>query len=129
MKCFDGRSADFQVCRAAGVPTCGWSADLEIGDTAGWETCATNLHPSAGGMNSFAVQRLQYFLNRSIAMLTASFLTPRWTRILATLVIGPSKTRATWKAINSPANLVAMMEDLRSQPAAPFNHPWKQPTA
>jgi hypothetical protein len=65
MKCIDGRSADFQVCRAAGVPTCGWSADLEIGDTAGLETCATDLDPPAVGMNSFAVQRLQYFLNRS----------------------------------------------------------------
>jgi len=67
MKCVDGRSADFQVCRAAGVPTCGWSADLEIGDTAGLETCATDLHPPTVGMNSFAVQRLQYFLNRSNA--------------------------------------------------------------
>jgi hypothetical protein len=56
MKCVDGRSADFQVCRAAGVPTCGWSADLEIGDTAGLETCATNLHPPAVGMNSFATE-------------------------------------------------------------------------
>jgi hypothetical protein len=38
-------SADFQVCRVAGFPT-RWSsssgADLEVGDTAGWETCATS---------------------------------------------------------------------------------------
>ena len=40
------RSADFQVCRIAGFQTCGsldygHHADLEIGDTAGLETCAT----------------------------------------------------------------------------------------
>ena len=40
------RSADFQVCRIAGFQTCGvWAfqppADLEVGDTAGLETCAT----------------------------------------------------------------------------------------
>ena len=33
-------SADFQVCRAAGFPTCGRRADLEIGDTAVLENCA-----------------------------------------------------------------------------------------
>ena len=43
-------SADFQVCCVAGVPTrrlpdCGRSTDLEVGDTAGLETCATK----AGG--------------------------------------------------------------------------------
>jgi hypothetical protein len=47
MKGLPCRSADFQVCRAAGVPTCGRSADLEIGDTAGSKTCATNLNPLA----------------------------------------------------------------------------------
>jgi hypothetical protein len=41
------RSADFQICCIAGFParrSCelGTSADLEIGDTAGWETCATS---------------------------------------------------------------------------------------
>jgi hypothetical protein len=40
------RSADFQVCRIAGFQTGGSHdierpADLEIGDTAGLETCAT----------------------------------------------------------------------------------------
>jgi hypothetical protein len=39
------RSADFQVCRAAGFQT-RWpyrrGADLEVGGTAGLETCATN---------------------------------------------------------------------------------------
>jgi len=43
-------SADFQVCRVAGFQTrrlhdSGRSADLEVGDTAGLETCATK----AGG--------------------------------------------------------------------------------
>ena len=43
-------SADFQVCCVAGFQTrrlhdCGRSADLEVGDTAGLETCATK----AGG--------------------------------------------------------------------------------
>jgi hypothetical protein len=43
-------SADFQVCCVAGFPTrslhdCERSADLEVGDTAGLETCATK----AGG--------------------------------------------------------------------------------
>jgi hypothetical protein len=40
------RSADFQVCCIAGCQTCGprdvvHPADLEIGDTAGLETCDT----------------------------------------------------------------------------------------
>jgi hypothetical protein len=50
--CAPGRAADFQVCCIAGFQTCGPSgvrtrqpvsrpADLEIGDTAGLETCAT----------------------------------------------------------------------------------------
>jgi hypothetical protein len=47
------RSADFQVCCIAGFQTCEWLAvvrlaDLEIGDTAGLETCAT-----VRGLNAF----------------------------------------------------------------------------
>src|SRR6266508_1611045 len=47
------RSADFQVCCVAGFqtrrpPDLARAADLEIGDTAGLETCATsNLHRDA----------------------------------------------------------------------------------
>ena len=51
------RRADFQVRSIAGFPTCELladptrrnsphAADLEIGDTAGWETRATNWHPT-----------------------------------------------------------------------------------
>jgi hypothetical protein len=41
-------SADFQVCRVAGFQDRAHNdvvrpADLEIGDTAGWETCATKV--------------------------------------------------------------------------------------
>jgi hypothetical protein len=48
----NGSSADFQVCGVAGFQTCrrfslGRLADLEIGDTAGLETCATTASPSA----------------------------------------------------------------------------------
>jgi ATP-dependent helicase/nuclease subunit B len=48
------RSADFQVCWVAGAQTRGASdlarpADLEIGDTAGLETCATTPAPPADG--------------------------------------------------------------------------------
>jgi predicted Zn-dependent peptidase len=44
------RSADFQVCHIAGCQTCGsfnheQAADLEVGDTAGLETCATPRGP------------------------------------------------------------------------------------
>jgi hypothetical protein len=42
---FPNRSADFQVCRAAGFQThrsFSASAGTEVADTAGLETCATN---------------------------------------------------------------------------------------
>jgi hypothetical protein len=60
------RSADFQICRVAGFQTRrpqGRGAGLEAGDTAGWETCATQprqvraqqirsrLGPAGGGID------------------------------------------------------------------------------
>ena len=46
------RRANFQVCGVAGFPTrvrraFGRLADWEIGDTAGWETCATPVKTEA----------------------------------------------------------------------------------
>jgi hypothetical protein len=61
-------SADFQVCCVAGFQTrrlreCGRSADLEVGDTAGLETCATK----AGGRCLEKSSRLVTILTDSSA--------------------------------------------------------------
>ena len=63
------RSADFQVCRAAGFPTRRpqfREADLEVGDPAGLETCATDLDRVKAGQ-TWSNQNEKIYFARTLA--------------------------------------------------------------